>query len=131
MMGNEFDYNGVQPGVGNEERFSLKIRAFKQPDWSPVPLCNPDVMNENGTVETKIRTRGLFDTFMSEFAYFLLNRKKYRIRLLATPAAIADIPNHWLQRYRINGVTGYINKVSYSLSVKEGIKDIEIEFYAL
>lgn len=131
MMGNEFDYNGVQPGVGDEERFSLKIRAFKQPDWSPVPLCNPDIMNENGTVETKIRTRGLFDTFMSEFAYFLLNRKKYRIRLLATPAAIADIPNHWLQRYRINGVTGYINKVSYSLSAKEGIKDIEIEFYAL
>ena len=131
MMGNEFDYNGVKAGVGNEERFSLKIRAFKQPEWSPTPLCNPDIVNADGTIETKIRTRGLFDSFMSEFVHFLLNRKKFRVRLLASPAVIADIPNHWLQRYRINGVTGYINKVSYSLSAKEGIKDIEIEFYAL
>lgn len=131
MLGNEFDYNGVMAGIGGEERFSLKIRAFKQPDWSPVPLCNPDRYNSDGTVETKIRTRGLFDTFMSEFAHFLLNRKKYRIKLLASAAAIADIPNHWRERYRINGVTGYINKVSYSLSATEGIKDIEIEFYAL
>lgn len=131
MMGNEYDYNGTQEGVGNEERFSLKICAYKQPEWAPAPLCDPDVRNKAGKVEKKILTRGLYDTFMSEYAHFLLHRKKYIIHCTATAAQIADIPNHWRERYRINGVVGYINKVSYNISVKEGIKDIEIEFYAL
>lgn len=129
-MGNVFDYNGTQTGIGSDERFSLKIRAWKQPSWSDKPLCNNDTVDENGA-KVKIRTRGLFDSFISEYAHFVMNRKKFKIRVRATAAQLADVPNHWKQRYRIGGMVGYINKVNYTLSVDKGISDIEIEFYAL
>lgn len=134
MFGSEFDYNGVNPGINygeNDERFSLKIRAWKQPEWANSPLINPDVVDASGNIQTKIKSRGLFDTFMSEYANFILKRRKYRIKLECSAAQVADVSNNWMRRYRINGMVGYINKLSYSISAQEGIKDLEIEFYVL
>jgi len=131
-QGNEFDYNGTLSGVGDEERFSLKIRAYKQPKWAAEPLCNPDVVDSQTLkIIKKIRSRGLFDTFMSEYAYFLVNRKKYKIRALVSAAQIADIPNHWRNRFSIDGKVGYINRLSYNISANTGIGEVEIEFYTL
>ena len=132
MWGNEFDYNGVQPGVGGGERFSLKIRSWVQPDWAEAPLINPDVINaETGAIEKKIKSRGLFDTFMSEYANFVLKRRKYRIRIECSAAQVADVPNHWTRRFRINGLVGFINKLSYNVSAKDGLNNLEVEFYVL
>ena len=131
-FGNQYDYNGDQEGIGNGERFSLKIRAFKQPSWADTPLCNADEVDEfTGKIKTKIRSRGLFDTFMSEYAYFLLYRKRYNIKMFVSPAALADIPNHWRERFEIGGKVGYINKVSYSVSLEEGVGEAEIDFYSI
>ena len=131
-FGNQYDYNGTQEGIGDGERFSLKIRAYKQPSWSDVPLCKADDVDAgSGKIKTKIRSRGLFDTFMSEYAYFLLNRKRYSIKMLVSAAALADIPNHWLERFEIDGKVGYINKVSYSLSLEKGVGEAEIDFYSI
>ena len=118
--GNEFDYNGVNEGIGDGERFSLKIRAFKQPDWASTPLCNE-----------KVRNRGLFDTFMIDYAYFLLNRKKYRVRCLASVAQIADIQNHWKEWWIIDGKKCLINKVNTDISVKDGMGEVELEIYSI
>lgn len=118
--GNEFDYNGTLAGIGDGERFSLKIRAFKQPEWASTPLCNANVRN-----------RGLFDTFMIDYAYFLLNRKKYRIKCLASVAQIADIPNHWKEWWLIDGKKCLINKVSTDITVKDGMGEVELEVYSL
>lgn len=134
MFGSEFDYNGTNPGINyseGEERFSLKIRAWKQPDWAESPLVKPDVLDADGNIETKIKSRGLYDSFMSEYANFILKRRKYRIKMESTTAQLADIQNHWTRRFRINGMVGFINKLSYSISAKEGINDLEIEFYVM
>ena len=137
MMGNVFDYNGIQEGRGKGERFSLKIRAFKEPSWLSKPeykdvsLCAPDEVDTNGNVITKIRSRGLFDTFILPYAYFLLNRKKYIIRCSASVAQIADIPNHWKTWWNIGGVKCLIDKVNTTITAKEGIGEVELTVYAL
>ena len=137
MMGNLFDYNGVKPGFGNGERFSLKIRAYKEPAWLSDPkykdvvLCDPDIYDKDGNVETKIRSRGLFDTFILPYAYFLLNRKKYKIRCTTTVAQIADIPNHWQDWWNIGGVRCLINQVNTTIHAQTGIGEVELTVYAL
>lgn len=118
--GNQFDYNGNQDGLGDGERFSLKIRAFKQPEWADHPLCDEDVRN-----------RGLFDTFLIDYAYFLLNRKKYRIKCTATVAQIADIQNHWKEWWLIDSKKCLINKVNADLTVKDGLGEVELEVYSI
>ena len=137
MMGNVFDYNGVQEGVGDGERFSLKIRAFKEPSWLKDPkykdlvLCNADEIDENGKVVTKIRSRGLFDTFILPYAYFLLNRKKFVVRCTTTVAQVADIPNHWQEWWNIGGMKCLIDKVNTTIDAKTGMGEVELTVYAL
>lgn len=137
MMGNVFDYNGVQEGVGDGERFSLKIRAFKEPSWLKDPkykdlvLCNADEVDENGKVVTKIRSRGLFDTFILPYAYFLLNRKKFMVRCTTTVAQVADIPNHWQDWWNIGGMKCLIDKVNTTIDAKTGMGEVELTVYAL
>ena len=151
QVGNEFDYNGDASGIGAGERFSLKITAYKPfrykyvggqlkistdpTEWSDaswlVPCNQDEVDQQTSEVTKKIRSRGLFDTFMSEWAYFLLRRKKYLIKASTTVAQLADIPNHWMRRWRIGGKVGYINKVNYQLSVEKSLGEVDIEFYAI
>lgn len=137
MMGNVFDYNGVQEGVGDGERFSLKIRASKEPSWLNDPkykdivLCNADEVDENGKVVTKIRSRGLFDTFILPYAYFLLNRKKFMVRCTTTVAQVADIPNHWQEWWNIGGIKCLIDKVNTTIDAKTGMGEVELTVYAL
>ena len=122
----------MQPGIGGGERFSLKIRSWKQPEWTDVPLIDNDVINPStGEVEKKIKSRGLFDTFLSEYANFILKRRKYTIRIDCSAAQVADVPNHWDRRFRINGLVGFINKLSYSVTAKDGLKDLVVEFFVV
>ena len=120
--GNVYDYNGTAEGIGNEERFSLKPRAWVQPDWADAPLVVNDPL---------IKNRGYFDTFIVDYAHFLLNRKKYRIKCLASVAQIADIPNHWKEWWLIAGKKCLINKVSTDISVTEGMGEVELEVYSI
>ena len=152
QIGNEFDYNGTASGIGDGERFSLKITAYKpfrykyvdgslkistdpkewfgDPSWL-VP-CDGDVINpQTGKVETKIRTRGTFDSFMSELCYFLLHRKKVRIKAMTTVAQLADIPNHWRQLWQIGDLTGFIDKVQYQLAIDKPLGEVTIDFYII
>ncbi len=129
MWGSEYDYNGVSEGIGSGERFSLKIRAWKQPSWADAPLVNADIVDEDGNIEKKIKSRGLFDTFMSEYCNFFLKRRKYRVQIECSAAQVADVPNHWTRRFRINGMVGFINKLSYNVSAKEGLNNLEVEFF--
>ena len=137
MMGNVFDYNGVQEGIGEGERFSLKIRAFKEPSWLKDPkykdivLCNADEVDKNGKMVKKVRSRGLFDTFILPYAYFLLNRKKFMVRCTTTVAQVADIPNHWQEWWNIGGMKCLIDKVNTTIDAKTGMGEVELTVYAL
>ena len=125
--GADYDYNGVQEGIGDEERFSLKIRAYKEVDGQI--LCNEDKFDAEGNIETKVRSRGLFDTFMSEHAHFLLNRKKLEINFYCNVTDLLNI--QWDKRYRIGPYVFWWNKLSYSISVKEGIGLVTAEVFTL
>lgn len=120
--GNVYDYNGSEEGIGNEERFSLKPRAWVQPDWATEPL----VVNDSD-----IKNRGYFDTFMIDYAYFLLNRKKYRIYCTASVAQIMDVQNHWREWWLIDGKKCLINKISTDISVKDGLGEVQLDVYSI
>ena len=134
QFGNDYDYNGTIPGIGAEERFSLKIRAFKTPDWAVaegISLCIPDEIDKDTMeITRKVRSRGLFDTFMLPYAHFFLNRKKFSIKVRASVAQLLDIRNHWLDKWSIGGKVGFINKITYSLSCDKGLDDAVIEFFS-
>lgn len=120
--GVEYDYNGIEPGIGNEERFSLKPRAWVQPEWADAPL----VINK-----PSVKNRGYVDVFLIDYIHFILNRKRYYIKCLASVAQVADIQNHWKEWWNINGKKCLINKVNAYVSAKEGIGEVELEVFAI
>lgn len=142
-MGNYYDYNGSDAGLGGGERFSLKPRAYKTPSWAPdgqyvnqelqvVYLFSPDEYDDQtGEILKYSKTRGWVDRFLMEHATAILNRRKFLVRATTTVAFLADLTRHWNRRFDILGEIGYINKVNYKLSAEKGLEDVEIEFYAL
>jgi uncharacterized protein YwgA len=122
-----YDYNGSQEGIGTEERFSLKIRAYKEVNGEI--LCDPDETDKDGNIIHKVRNRGLFETFMSEHAHFLLNRKKLQMEFYCNISQLVDIK--WERRYQIDDYIFWFNKISYSIDVKSGLGLIKAEVYLL
>lgn len=118
-FGGKFDYNGDGEGLGGGERFSLKMRAYKQPDWADAPLFNGSIADKN---------RGLFDTFMSQYAHFLLNKKPLKITALCTAAQIADIQNHWDRLFNFDGHIGFIDKCSCGITDENGVGEVVFDF---
>jgi len=157
LKGAVFDYNGTDPGDGGGERFSLQIRAFapfvyykdgngklhisKDLSLAGKPIeegsetvwqipCDDDERDQQGHIINKIRSRGLFDTFMLPHAKFLLGRKPYKVKVLATVAQLLDIRNHWTDFYVLDGKVGLINQVNYEIQKSEGVKEAELMFYS-
>lgn len=122
QYGNVYDYNGSIGGIGGGERFSLKIRGYHNDPATGNPLF---------TGGADLQNRGLFDTFMSEYSHFLLHRKKYIIRILCEVAELADIPNHWGDRWQIHDLVGWINRVKTHATNEFGLDDVELEFYSM
>jgi hypothetical protein len=125
--GADFDYNGEIEGIGKDERFSLKIRAFKVVDGQI--LCNDDERDEDGNLIRKVRSRGLFDTFMSEYAQFCLDRKKIGIEFYCTVSDLLNI--QWGKRYQIGDLIFWWNKLTYSITAKSGLGLVTAEIYVL
>lgn len=120
--GNVYDYNGTMEGIGDEERFSLKPRAWVQPDWADAPL----VVNT-----PEVKNRGYVDVFLIDYIYFILNRKRFYVKCLASVAQIADIQNHWKEWWNIDGKKCLIDKVNAEVSAKDGLGEVELEVYAI
>lgn len=158
QYGTQYDYNGTQEGIGDGERFSLKIRSWKpflyyndssgkthvtsdlSLEGKPVEgvsgktwlkPCNADEKDTSGKIIKRIATRGLADVFMAEVIHFFLKRRKLRIHLLAEAAALVDIPNHWRRRFRIGDNVGYIDKINYSISAESGIGEVTIDLFEI
>lgn len=116
------DCYGNVYGVANADSFSLKPRAWVQPEWADAPLIISDPF---------VKNRGWVDTFLVDYIYFLLNRKMFYVKVLASVAQVADIKNHWKEWWNIDGRKCLINKVNTSISVQDGIGEVELEVYAL
>ena len=120
--GNEYDYNGQEDGIGDEERFSLKPRAWVQPEWADAPL----VVNT-----PSVKNRGYVDVFLIDYIYFILHRKRFYIKCLASVAQIVDIQNHWKEWWNIDGKKCLINKVNAQVTARDGLGEVELEVFAL
>lgn len=121
--GVEYDYNGGdEEGIGDEERFSLKPRAWVQPEWADTPL----VVNT-----PSVKNRGYVDTFLIDYIYFILHRKRFYVKCLATVAQIVDIQNHWKEWWNIDGKKCLINKVNAEVTARDGLGEVELEVFAI
>ena len=153
------DQRGMWLGKTDQANtFSLKLRAWKPfvyyKDWQGVTHvssdmtllgkqdpetgfywllpCMDDVRDETtGAIKKRIRSRGLVDVFLAEYIFFLLNRQKYKVRMLCETAQLADLPRQWLRRFEIDGKIGWINDVKYDVKTESGIGEVEIEFFAV
>lgn len=112
-FGRFFDYNGTeQGGVDQSERFSLKFVAGK----------------DDYPVSEEYQDRGLVSKFLSEYLYFLYNRKTVILTVDMTLTQIINLD--MLKRYKIGEYVGFINKVSYTLD-KNGLSEVTIELYTI
>ena len=112
------------------DRFSLKIRSYIPAPYDitdvssgktyqkGTPLCNPAVAR-----------RGLFDTFMSEYAHFILNRKRIQLEVSCEAAALTHI--QWHRRYQFGHYVGWIDKIRSHMTAKQGIESVTIELLVL
>lgn len=116
--GNFYSYNSAD----NDEHFSLKPRAWVQPEWADAPL----VINK-----PEVKNRGYVDVFLIDYIYFILNRKRYYIKCLASVAQVADIQNHWKEWWNIDGKKCLIDKVNAEISARDGLGEVELEVFAI
>lgn len=122
MTTDSIDPYGVEYIIENEECFSLKPRAWVQPEWTDAPL----VVNT-----PSVKNRGYVDTFLIDYIYFILHRKRYYIKCLASVAQIADIQNHWKEWWNINGKKCLIDKVNAEVTARDGLGEVELEVFAI
>lgn len=120
--GYDYNYNGSEEGSDSGERFSLKPRAWVQPDWADAPLVS-------GTSEVK--NRGYVDAMLIDYIHFLLHRKKYYVECLTPVAQIADIQEHWREWWMINGRKCLIDTAKVEVSAETGVGKLELEVYSL
>lgn len=123
--GNDYDYNGTSSGIGDDERFSLKIQAYKEVNGQI--LCNADEVDKDGNITRKVRSRGLKDTFMSEYIHWLMNRKLVELKFRCEAAQLVGI--QWDKRYRIGEYVFFWNKLNYTATAKDGIGVVTAQVY--
>lgn len=112
--GNRYDYNGTEPGgAGEEGRISLKLHIETKPEW--------------GIDETAAK-RGLADKYMSEYLYFLKNRKTVSMDIDMTLSRIINLD--WTKKHSVGGTIGYLKSKKYTLTNK-GVSNQSIELYTL
>lgn len=116
--GNDYDYTGSgDESIGDDERFSLKIQAYKEIDGTV--QCNADEVDKDGNITRKVRSRGLKDTFMAEYIHWLMNRKPVELTFRAEAAQLADI--QWHRRYQTEDMVYRISKLNYTATAKDGL----------
>lgn len=118
----------IDYGSKTAERISMKIRSA-----IPAPA---DMIDNTGREwkkgellcrDRRLAKRGLFDTFMAEYADFVLHRKKIQLRVHCQPTELANI--RWTRRYRFGDYVGWINSIQAHVSVAQGIEYCDVELF--
>lgn len=123
--GNHYDYNVDSPGGAESEgRISLKTHIVTGNEVGFTDSEGGDAWGING----EAAKRGLADRFMSEYMYFLLNRKTVKMDVDTTLSHLTSLT--WLKRHRVGEVVGFIKSRSYTLS-NSGVSDMNIEMYTV
>ena len=93
-----------------------------QPEWADAPL----VVNT-----PSVKNRGYVDTFLIDYIYFILHRKRFYVKCLASVAQIVDIQNHWKEWWNIDGKKCLIDKVNAQVTARDGLGEVELEVFAI
>ena len=117
----------IDNGIGSRYgRFSLKLRAEK-----PNPYFNPaqpesasnrrylEITNDN------LKGRGLADQFYKEYSYWIRNARIVKRTVRMELAQLLAIDK--TVRVTVGDVTGFINKMQYSVSNKTGLGMVTME----
>ena len=151
ISADSYDVYGHFLGTSPAGSFSLKPAAYKPfryyydeqekihistnpKEWDDLKWlvpCNNDIINADGTIASRIRSRGMCDTWMAEFFRFLMQRQRYEVKAICSAAELIDIPNRWLRRWEIDGKVGWINKFEYSVDEQTGIGETTIDFFSM
>lgn len=115
---------------------SSAYKNFREAYMSLDPRLRRQNVYAYMTPETAINTpevknRGYVDVFLIDYIHFILNRKRYYIKCLASVAQVADIQNHWKEWWNIDGKKCLIDKVNAEVSAKDGLGEVELEVFAI
>ena len=117
----------IDDGVGSRYgRFSLKLRAEK-----PNPYFDPTLpeSSENPRYlaigNENLRQRGLCDQFYKEYSYWIRNARICKRTVRMTLADLLKIDK--TKKLRIGDVTGFVRKMEFSVSNKDGLGNAELE----
>ena len=119
--------DGGDNGVGvTEGRFSLKLRAEK-----PNPFFNPK-QPESATnrryleiTNPNLRGRGLMDQFHKEESYWWREARIVKRTVRMTLARLLNIDK--TKRVRVDGITGFVKKMEYTVSNQTGLGNVTLE----
>jgi hypothetical protein len=120
--------DGGDNGIGvTEGRFSLKLRAEK-----PNPYFDPAQPEDETTnrryleiTNPDLRGRGLCDQFYKEYSYWIRNARIVKRTVWMELAQLLAID--MTKRVRIGDVTGFVRKMSYSVSNETGLGAVTME----
>lgn len=124
--GNHYDYNGKEPGgVELDGRISLKTHIQTAKDLG---LKDKDGNDIDWGIDATAAKRGLADRFMSEYMYFLLNRKTVSMDVDTTLSQLTSLS--WFKQLRVGDTVGRLKSRSYTLT-NSGVSDMSIELYTI
>lgn len=124
--GNHYDYNGKEPGgVELDGRISLKTHIQTAKDLG---LKDKEGNDIDWGIDATAAKRGLADRFMSEYMYFLLNRKTVSMDVDTTLSQLTSLS--WFKQLRVGDTVGRLKSRSYTLT-NSGVSDMSIELYTI
>lgn len=82
-------------------------------------------------IDSSFANRGLLETFHSEIAYLEMNKKMITLKGHCEVAELLRYIEHMEWKWRFGSIVGFINKIKYTLSMENGLTDLEIELIYL
>lgn len=128
FSGREVNIDGGDNGVGvTNGRFSLKLRAEKlNPYYKKKNAADVDTTRQYLEITNKdLRNRGLCDQFYKEYSYWVRNARIAKLVVRMELSQFLSIDK--TKRVTIGDFTGFIKKMEFTVSNKNGLGNVAIE----
>lgn len=124
--GNEWDYNGTQPGIGSGERISLKLRAEKpNPYFDPGQPEGESNRRYLAIDNQSLQQRGLCDRFYKEYSKFIREARVANIEARMSLSQMLAID--MTKKTEVQDITGFVLKKQVTVSKKTGLGNTKLE----
>lgn len=123
-------YESPESVVSGEDLVSLRISSIKRKDPVPeseAPHFSPE--NPDLSITGSFPRRGLAPQFYADYIHFLVKRKVLTITGRASVSFLNSI--RWEYPYLIERYRCFINKISFSVSSRDGIGEVTMEVFTI